>query len=96
MRRRRQWPPAGTLAGGGVRTVIRWGVIGPGIIATGFAEAMQWAEGGTITAVASRSAERAEAFGDRFDIPTRYGDYDAARRRSGRRRRLRRHAAFAP
>jgi len=57
--------------------VIRWGVIGPGIIATGFAEAMQWAEGGTITAVASRSAERADAFGDRFDIPTRYGDYEA-------------------
>ena len=57
--------------------MIRWGVIGPGIIATGFAEAMQWVEGGTITAVASRSAERAEAFGDRFDIPTRYGDYDA-------------------
>jgi predicted dehydrogenase len=38
---------------------------------------MQWAEGGTITAVASRSAERAEAFGDRFDIPSRYDDYDA-------------------
>ena len=57
--------------------MIRWGVIGPGSIATAFAEAMQWAEGGTITAVASRSAERAEAFGDRFDIPTRYGDYDA-------------------
>jgi predicted dehydrogenase len=57
--------------------MIRWGVIGPGSIATGFAEAMQWAEGGTITAVASRAAERAEAFGDRFGIPTRYGDYDA-------------------
>jgi predicted dehydrogenase len=58
-------------------TVIRWGVIGPGGIATGFAEAMEWSEGGTITAVASRSAERAEAFGDRFGIPTRYGGYDA-------------------
>jgi predicted dehydrogenase len=57
--------------------MIRWGVIGPGSIATGFAEAMQWAEGGSITAVASRSVERADAFGDRFDIPTRYGDYDA-------------------
>ena len=57
--------------------MTRWGVIGPGIIATGFAEAMQWADGGRITAVASRSAERAEAFGDRFDIPTRYGDYAA-------------------
>ena len=57
--------------------MIRWGVIGPGAIATGFAEAMQLVDGGTITAVASRSAERAEAFGDRFDIPTRYGDYES-------------------
>jgi predicted dehydrogenase len=55
--------------------VIRWGIIGPGAIATGFAEGMRLAEGGTIAAVASRSAERADAFGDRFDIPTRYGDY---------------------
>ena len=55
--------------------MIRWGVVGPGAIAAGFAEGMQWAEGGTITAVASRSAERAEAFADRFDIPARYGDY---------------------
>jgi predicted dehydrogenase len=57
--------------------MIRWGVIGPGSIATGFAEAMRWAEGGAITAVASRSADRADAFGERFEIPTRYGDYDA-------------------
>ena len=57
--------------------MIRWGVVGPGAIATGFAEAMQLADGGTITAVASRSAERAEAFGARFAIPTRYGDYDS-------------------
>src|ERR1700735_99406 len=57
--------------------MMRWAVIGPGAIATGFAEAMQLADGGTITAVASRSAERAEAFGARFEIPTRYGDYDS-------------------
>jgi predicted dehydrogenase len=57
--------------------VIRWGIIGPGAIATGFAEGMQLAEGGTVAAVASRSAERAEAFADRFDIPVRYGDYDS-------------------
>ena len=38
--------------------MIRWGVVGPGSIATGFADAMQQAEGGTIVAVASRSAER--------------------------------------
>ncbi len=57
--------------------MIRWGVVGPGAIATGFAEAMQLAQGGTITAVASRAAERAEAFGERFAVPTRYGDYDS-------------------
>jgi predicted dehydrogenase len=74
---RRQSLPVGELAVRRGATVIRWGVIGPGIIATGFAEAMQWAQGGTITAVASRSLARAEAFGDRFDIPNRYGDYES-------------------
>ena len=57
--------------------MIRWGVIGPGAIAAGFADAMQMVDGGEIVAVASRAAERAEAFGDRFGIPARYGDYVA-------------------
>ena len=57
--------------------MIRWGVVGPGAIATGFADAMAQTDGGTIVAVASRSAERAVAFGDRFAIPTRYSDYEA-------------------
>jgi len=57
--------------------VIRWGVVGPGAIAAGFADAMAQTDGGTIVAVASRSAERAAAFGDRFAVPTRYGDYEA-------------------
>ena len=57
--------------------VIRWGVLGPGAIATGFAEAMEQTDGGTIVAVASRSAARAAAFGERFAIAARYGDYDA-------------------
>jgi predicted dehydrogenase len=57
--------------------MTRWGVIGPGAIATGFADAMQMVDGGRIVAVASRSAERADAFADRFDIPARYGDYAA-------------------
>ena len=56
---------------------VRWGVIGPGGIATGFAEAMQLVDDGTIVAVASRSAERADAFGDRFDIARRYDSYEA-------------------
>ena len=57
--------------------MIRWGVVGPGAIAVGFADAMQLVDGGDIIAVASRSADRAEAFGDRFGIRTRYGDYAA-------------------
>ena len=54
--------------------MIRWGVVGPGAIATGFADAMQSTHAGTIVAVASRSAERADAFADRYAIPARYGD----------------------
>jgi predicted dehydrogenase len=54
--------------------MIRWGIVGPGAIATGFAEAMAMVDDGEITAVASRSLERAEVFGERFDIPNRYGD----------------------
>ena len=65
-----------SAAGRGCR-VIRWGVVGPGAIATSFADAMQLTDGGTIVAVASRSAERAAVFGDRFDIPARYGDYES-------------------
>jgi predicted dehydrogenase len=57
--------------------VIRWGVVGPGAIATSFADAMQLTDGGTIVAVASRSVERAAVFGDRYAIPARYGDYQS-------------------
>jgi predicted dehydrogenase len=55
--------------------MIRWGIVGTGQIASGFVEAMQQVDDGTIAAVASRSAERAAIFSDRFDIPTRYGEY---------------------
>lgn len=56
---------------------VRWGVLGPGGIATRFAEAMQLVDGGEIRAVASRSLERADDYADRFEVPTRYGDADA-------------------
>jgi predicted dehydrogenase len=52
--------------------MIRWGVIGPGAIATSFAQAMQEVEDGEIVAVASRSLERASAFADRFGVANRY------------------------
>ena len=56
---------------------VRWGVVGPGAIAKGFAQAMTMVDDGHIVAVASRSLDRAEAFADTFDVPARYGDYDA-------------------
>ena len=57
--------------------MTRWGVVGPGAIAAGFADAMRMVDGGRIVAVASRSAERADSFADRFDIPVRYDHYAA-------------------
>jgi predicted dehydrogenase len=54
--------------------VVRWGVIGPGAIAMGFAEAMRMVEDGEIVAVASRSLERAHAYGDRYGVAGRYDD----------------------
>ena len=36
----------------GREPMIRWGVVGPGAIATGFADAMEMVDGGRIVAVA--------------------------------------------
>lgn len=56
---------------------INWGIIGPGGIATRFAEAMTMVDGGEIVAVASRSLDRAKAFADRFAVPSSYDDVQA-------------------
>jgi predicted dehydrogenase len=56
---------------------VRWGIAGPGGIAKGFADGMRLVDDGVITAVASRSQERADAFAAEFGIPTAYGDYRA-------------------
>ena len=56
---------------------VRWGVAGPGAIATSFAQGMTMVDGGAITAVASRSIERADDYADRFGIAARYGAYEA-------------------
>ncbi len=53
---------------------MRWGVVGPGGIATRFAEGMQLVDDGEIVAVASRSMERAHSYGDRFGVARRYDD----------------------
>jgi len=53
---------------------LRWGVIGPGGIATRFAEGIDQLDDGEIVAVASRSMERAEGFARRFGIDSAYDD----------------------
>jgi predicted dehydrogenase len=59
-----------------VNQTVRWGIVGPGGIATDFAEAMQHVDGGEIVAVSSRSQQRADAFGQRFGITHRYANDD--------------------
>ena len=60
-----------------VTETVRWGVVGPGAIAAGFAEAMTLVDGGAIVAVASRSFQRATEFADRHGVQSRYGDYES-------------------
>lgn len=56
---------------------IRFGIVGTGNIAHRFAEAIKNVENAELTAVASRTAENAEKFGDEFDIPVRFASYEA-------------------
>jgi predicted dehydrogenase len=57
-------------------STVRWGIVGTGAIAAGFADAVRQTEGGVLAAVASRTSESANAFGDRFEVPTRHASYD--------------------
>lgn len=54
---------------------LRWGVIGPGRIATSFAESLRRHTRQRVAAVASRTPGRAEEFADRFGIAHRFLDY---------------------
>jgi predicted dehydrogenase len=55
---------------------LKWGIIGTGMIARKFAQALQVSETGALYAVGSRSQERADAFGEQFGAPQRYGSYE--------------------
>ena len=55
---------------------IRFGIVGTGTIAHRFAEAMKNVTNAELVAVASRSQENAEKFGDEFSIPVRFGSYE--------------------
>lgn len=58
-------------------TRLRWGLIACGNIARAFAAGLQQTDSGDALAVASRSLEKADSFADDFDIPRRYGSYQA-------------------
>ncbi len=55
---------------------VRFGIVGTGTIAHRFANAIANAQGAELAAVASRSAENAEKFGDEFNIPHRFDSYE--------------------
>lgn len=62
------------------RSAFRWGIIAPGSIANKFAQSVRAWPDHTIVAVGSRSLERAEQFGDRYQIKNRYGSYQEVAR----------------
>lgn len=55
---------------------LRWGMMAPGDIAGRFAAALQKHTDQQITAVGSRSLERARAFAATFQVPTAHGSYE--------------------
>lgn len=57
--------------------MLRWGILSTGVIAKSFAETARRMGNVEITAVASRSAQSAEAFGEAYGIPKRYASYEA-------------------
>ena len=49
-------------------TKVRWGIIGPGTIAKNFADGLAEADNAILVAIASRSDERRQVFGDTYNI----------------------------
>jgi predicted dehydrogenase len=57
-------------------SVPRWGIVGTGGISQTTVGDLHRTENLDLVAVASRTAEKAEAFAARYDVPRAYGDYD--------------------
>ena len=55
---------------------LSWGLLAAGRIAGTFARGVAHSKTGRLLAVGSRSKDKAEKFGDEFDIPRRYGSYE--------------------
>jgi predicted dehydrogenase len=54
---------------------VRWGIVGPGRIASLVIKDFPYVDGAEALAVASRSSERAEAFATEHGLPRAYGSY---------------------
>ena len=54
---------------------LRWGILGAGNISGMWVEALHACEGATVSAVAARDLNRAEAFARQYGVTTAYGDY---------------------
>lgn len=55
---------------------IRWGIIGTGAIAHKFAEGLKSVSDAELVAVASRTQEKADAFGEEFGVARRHAGYE--------------------
>jgi predicted dehydrogenase len=55
---------------------LSWGIIGAGHIAGVFARGIAHSRTGKLVAVGSRSQDKADTFGEEFDVPKRHGSYE--------------------
>ncbi|HEY3324562.1 MAG TPA: aldo/keto reductase [Planctomycetota bacterium] len=56
---------------------LNWGILATGNIAKAFAKGLAASQTGTLLAVGSRSQAGADKFGAEFNVPRRYGSYEA-------------------
>ena len=55
---------------------VRWGILGTGFAAAQFADGLRSLKNTWVSAIASRTAARAEEFARHFSIPNSYGTYE--------------------
>ena len=65
----------GLAAAADVAHPLRWGILGAGSISAQWVGCLRHCKGATVTAVAARSRDRAQAFAERFDIPSAHDSY---------------------
>lgn len=59
-----------------MKSKIKWGIVGPGNIAEKFATSLQLVEDAEISAVASRTLDKAQKFADEYAIKNVFGSYE--------------------